>query len=110
MGDPLVERRMAEFEADCDTAKLLGAIVVMVLPIPFFGLIGILLVRDGYIVSGLQCLGVTIAYALFLYVLVFKWDMIGDHARHWEKKMQPFVKRAKAFTWQQTDDHDHLYR
>lgn len=110
MGDPLVEKRMKEFEADCDTAKLFGAIVVMALPIPFFGLIGILLLRDGYIVSGLQCLGVTIAYTFFIYVLVFKWDMIGDHARHWEKKMQPFVKRSEAFAWQQADDHEHIYR
>lgn len=101
---------MAEFEADCDTAKLFGAIVVMALPIPILMLTWFVLLRDGYIVSGLQCLGVTIAYALFLYVLVFKWDMIGDHAKHWEKKLRPIVKRAEAFKWQQTDDHEHMYR
>jgi hypothetical protein len=89
MRDPIVERRMAKFEADCDTGSLLCAIVVMALPVLMYVMFGVVLIRDGYISAGLQCLGVAAAFAVLFYILVFKWDMIGDHARHWEKKMQP---------------------
>jgi hypothetical protein len=101
---------MAKFEADCDTGSLLCAIVVMALPVLMYVMFGVVLIRDGYISAGLQCLGVAAAFAVLFYILVFKWDMIGDHARHWEKKLQPLVDRAEAFTWQQTDDHEHMYR